>query len=286
MAESTIRSPDEASLFSLVRSAASAATGAEHRPVGRLIIVELAADEQPKVALEATVSAHGLGWKIEQLDLNWHAPSIEPMKPEVVRALLEQFGSNKYTNLTIADVAGEIADLTLSFSSRVPFWGQLLTIARPDLALEQGTILSEVLGALGITATPSSISQRKQLLRAPPSSAAQAQAFALAARAGFRVELYTAALPATHAVRIAQDWVAGSVPNVQLCISYGLSGHSPPSAEDERRTQAFLRDNFALQLANKSWQVTNAHGAEDDFRPHVVVPQRRKTTWSVNWGRR
>lgn len=287
MEQATIQSQNDASLFSLVRSAASAVTGAERQPVGRLEIAEIAARDQAKLSLEASVSAHGVGWKIEQLDVKWHAPSANPLSPEVVRALLEQFGSGKYTNLTLANSTGEIVDLTLSFSSRFSFWGQLMSLVRPALSLADRAILNSLLRALGLAHKASGVSRRTPLLRTPPTHATQTQAFVVTAQAGFRAELYTSALPATHAVRIAQDWIAGTErPSLDLCISYGLSGNSPLSTDDERRTQEFLKQNFAVNLANKSWQVTNAHGVEEDYRPHGVIPQSRKKAWSLNWGQR
>jgi hypothetical protein len=286
MDQATIHSAADASLFSLVRSAATAVSGPKHETVGRLSVTEIGAEQQPKLSLDATASAHGLGWKIEQLDISWRSPSATPLSPNLVQALLEQFGSRKYTNLTLADTAGEIADLTLSFSSRFAYWGQLITLVRPALSLDERATLGSLLRALGFTDKAPGVARRKPVLRAPPTVAAQTQAFVEMARAGFGVELYTSALPATHAVRIAQDWLAGTAPKLSLSISYGLTGNSPPSSDDERRTQQFLSQHFAVQLANKSWQVTNAHGAEDDYRPHGAIPHSKRRGWSLNWGQR
>lgn len=286
MDSATLHSGADATLFEIVRAAASAVAGDGQDPVGRLTISELCDSAHAQLELEATVSAHGLGWTIEQLDVLWHGTREGGIDPQLVETLCSRFGAGKFSNLILCDASCELMDFTLSFASRLPFLGRQTLLAAEQLTSEQLQRCREALAALAVTTPREGLDVARRALRSPPTAAQQARAFASAARASLRVELYTSQLPATHAVRIAQDWTGTGDPGIDLCISFGLSGNNPPSAEQGRTVQQLLQQHFALRCASKSFQVVNAHGNADEYRAHGVIPERRRKTWSLNWGQR
>lgn len=286
MDSTTLHSGADATLFEIVRAAASAVAGGGQDPVGRLTISEVCESGGAQLELEATVSAHGLGWTIEQLDVLWHGARKGGVDEQLVEMLCSRFGAGKFSNLIVCDASGELMDFTLSFASRLPFLGRQTLLGAEELNPEQLQLCRQALAALGVTTHTQALDVARRALRSPPTAAQQARAFASAARASLRVELYTSQLPARHALRIAQDWTGSGDPGIDLCVSFGLSGNNPPSAEQGSAVQQLLQQHFALHCANKSFQVVNAHGDAEEYRARGVLPDRPRKTWSLNWGQR
>lgn len=288
MDEAHIESGADTTLLQIVRSAATAASGPQHGPVGRLEITNLSQQHTGAlVCIEADVSAHGVGWTIEQLDIRVRREQPDPLPSRVLIQLLEQFGSSRFTSLTVFDNGIEVMDFTLSFSSALPFLATNQLLLSGKLSTNDRLLYGEVLKAIGVRARVrgTQLHTPPRQLRTRPTAQAQAQALQLAFDKTRHVDLYTSALPATRAVRIAQQPGSELRTLVDLCISFGL-GTGPPTSELAESAEHFVDQAFGVTFRNRSWQVRNAHGQRKDPRTLGSVTVRPRKSWSLNWGQR
>jgi len=288
MDEAHIESGENATLLEIVRAAATAASGPKHEPVGRLEISNISESvSAATVSIEADVSAHGVGWTVEQLDVRIRREQPEPLASSLLIQVLEQFGSSHFTSLTVFDGAAELMDFTLSFSSALPFLATNQLLISDELSAKNLVLCSDVLKALGVQADAGGSRLRvpRRQLRARPTAQTQAQAFQVAFDKTRHVDLYTSALPAIRAVRIAQRPGSELGTLVDLCLSFGLAGGAP-TGELAQSAEHFLEQAFGLTYANRSWQVRNTHGQPKGLQPRGSVPERPRKSWSLNWGQR
>jgi hypothetical protein len=286
-----IESAADAGLLEVVRAAASAVSGPSHDPVGRLEITPVV--ESPgkghlaQLHIEAVVSAHGVGWTVEQLDVRARWEQDAPLAAATLLELLQRFGTSDFVSLTVSDGSTELMDFTLSFTSKLPFVAANQLVAPPQLTIEQAALCTRILQCLGVRARADrgALDVRSHQLRARPRFAAVVDAFELAASSALSVVLYTSTIPATQAVRIAVGPGATERRSLDICISLGFGGGQLQSKRAKEVEELFHRA-LGLGFAGQGWQVNNSHAPVDNFRSRSVVPPRPRSSWSLNWGQR
>jgi hypothetical protein len=283
MDQARIQSGADTGLLELVRSAATAVSGAKRDPVGRLEIARVGeASGIGQLCVDASVSAHGLGWTVDQLDVKAQWETHAPLPKATLFEVLEQFGSNQFVNFTVLDGPVELMDFTLSFSSRLPVLAANQLIAHDALQADRVALCAGVLDRLGVGVSVHRgvLRVRRHQLRARVKLAALVDAFQMVTTGGLPVVLYTSTLPAVQAVRIAQGPQDARGTPLDVCISSGTQ------RERVETVERILREAFDVGFGDQAWQVRNAHGRPEDFRARGVVPQRPRRTWSLNWGQR
>jgi hypothetical protein len=288
MDQARIESGPQSGLLEIVRAAATAVSGPKHDPVGRLEITRIAeAASRESLHIEASASAHGAGWTVEQLDVRAHWDTHTPLTGATLRGLLDQFGSRDFVSFTVLDGSRELMDLTLSFSSRLQFLATNQLILGDGLSPSVVSLCAHMMQKLGMRAyeNQGALRVRTQQFRFRPEISAVVEAFQLATAAGLNVALYASTLPALRSVRVAQGPGDARSTPVDICISLGFGGGQARS-ERAKEVELFFQRAFALGFGGQSWQVSNAHGRAEAFRAQAVLAPRPRGSWSLNWGQR
>jgi hypothetical protein len=275
----TIRTEAADGLNQLVNRGTAAVREVERGPLG-VLSFELAPESLGALTgllVEAELSQRGVG--LQRLDVRAAGPVVLPLA-EALTTALSQFGGTAYTNL-VAKKDRELFDLTVSFPrARFGFYSEVTLLIDAGDA-EARAACAAVLGPLGVahkTQGATLVAARRQL-RKPLATGAPLEAVQTLFERGLLAELYSARLPATRSVRLLSDGAS----LLDVYLSRGLASETPIAASDYVELQDFIRKYFEVEVGDKTWLVTNAHGTSEPGALGVIPP-RPRTTWSVNWG--
>jgi len=178
----------------------------------------------------------------------------------IVRDAVERFGGVRFANLCASppDDAAHELDVTVS-AGGVGWLSELTLLAPAGEPSELRAAYRDVLGAFGLVPRERdgrlALPHRK--LAAPPDAPAQAAAFAAARRHALSVTLYSAAIPATRALRIAEISAGEGRPpaEVQWYLGIGLSGGGACTEADVLALQRYLEERTEARFANRRWSI-------------------------------
>ena len=109
----------------------------------------------------------------------------------LLRATLTRFGGKGVTNLWVGRGESELADVTVSFGARVPFWAETVALFADTMSREDIGRLTEIIGQLGVPVHESgnALVAPKRQLRARMTVDDQIAAYAAARAAGYDAAL-------------------------------------------------------------------------------------------------
>jgi len=198
-------------------------------------------------------------------------PSGE-VSESVVRDAVERFGGVGFANLCAsppADAAHEI-DVTVSAGSMR--WLSEITLLSPSgEPSELRAAYEAMLRALGLEprVRDGSLVLPHRRLAAPPGALEQAAAFVIARRHALSVTLYSAAIPATRALRLAAISAGEGKPpaEVQWYLSMGLSGGVTCTEADVLALQRYSEEQTGARFAGRRWSLGAGPADEPPRRP-------------------
>jgi hypothetical protein len=203
-------------------------------------------------------------------------PSGE-MGEAMLRDAVERFGGVGFVNVCAsppADAAHEI-DVTVSAGS-VRWLSEITLLSPSGEPSELRAAYEEMLRALGLDARVRggrlALPHRK--LAAPPDARAQAAAFAVARRHALSVTLYSAAIPATRALRVAEISAGEDKPPAQRqwYLGMGLSGGVVCTEADVVALQRYVEERTHARFSGRRWSVRV--GPADELPPRQERPRR------------
>jgi hypothetical protein len=189
----------------------------------------------------------------------------------LLRDAVERFGGAGYVDLCVVPAGDPSRELDVSASASGPFgWLTELVLLAPEAEGEPlRAAYRDVLRSLGLEPRErgSRLSLPRRRLSPPPDARQQALAFVTARRHGLSATLYSAVIPAIHALRVAESsseslWYVGR----------GLSGGQPCTEADVRDVQRFVEERTGLSFGQRQWSI---RATPADAAPARETRQRR-----------
>jgi hypothetical protein len=195
----------------------------------------------------------------------------------LLRAALEGFGGEPVTNLWVGREAKELADVTVSFGSRFPFWAENIALFANALPVEDATRFSEIFTALGVSIhmRDGSIVVPRRQLRGRMTRERQIVSFEMARQGGYDAALYAAEVPCTQAMRFAENGPPNDAA-LDLVLSRGLTPSYQCTSVDAKAMEALLVEHLGAQFSNREWSLTHTIGTSGSDRP---APPERRLKW-------
>lgn len=232
-----------------------------------------------RVAIDAQLSDDGLRRTIAKLDLHVGL-CCATLDVALVEAALTRFGGTAYANVAFGTPEGAEAgarrgasktedalDITVDFSSAVPFHVRNLALTASHLAPSELAAAQSCLRLLGVGFTPRAggIRVARHQLRGPLRPGALAAALAGLVEQRMDASVYASTIPPTQGVRIAarrsDDAANGPSLWLEICFSRGLAGTEPTTPEQTLALEGFVRDRFGFAFGGRRWTVVSRRSA-------------------------
>jgi hypothetical protein len=277
LAELEVESAPDDGLLNVVH----AAMDAIHGPIG-ILDLELVtpAGQGPKVSIEAMPSASA-ATRISRLDLRVRSRESE-IAEERVRQALSLYGGTGYTSLTLSSSEHEVLDVTVSFESRLAFFAKNLVLEGDALSASERDAASDTLARLGVKrrGRAGRASQWRRALTVDD----QLAAYRVGTERALTVALYTSTLPASRSVRISHAPSSPDGWDVDFVLSHGLSQKEACSTADLSHMADFAIRHFSVSFGAQRWRIHNVHGERPEANELGVIKNRKRVSYSVNWG--
>jgi len=277
--QTTIRTGPSDGLFELVLAGAAAASAATGGVVGIIEFASVPGGDELSIVIEAEFGYHDGKRVLGSLEVRAKRGGCRFGTGEraLLRAALERFGGTPVTNLWVGRNATELADVTVSFGSRLPFWAENIALIADALLPEDARRLSEILTALGVSMHPKdgSIGVPRRQLRGQMTRERQLASFEMARNGGYDAALYAAAVPCTQSTRIAEN----GPPNdsmLDLVLSRGLTPSYKCTSVDAKAMEALLVEHLGAQFSDREWTLTHTIGKGGSEQP---APLERGLKW-------
>jgi hypothetical protein len=288
-------SPDEG-IYELVLRADRNAAGERHLPVTSVELEALGRDEPgPALQIEALFGLQGGRRIIAQLDVRMRcilaAGALEPL----LFATFERFGGTALTSLSLARKEGdrtvELCDLTLSFSSRLPFLANNLVLVGELASEDETRACQRALAVLGVPVRTlgNALRVTRWQLRKQPSAELQAASVvrAIEVPGVGEVGFYSASIPATQSAALKLVACGETEVTIDLWISKGLARQQAVTSTYCAALEEFLIERAAAVFRSRKWRVRAVVGEPySGSTASGVLPERKPVEWSLNWGAR
>lgn len=270
---STMTSGPNDGLHEIVLGAARASKEASDGAVGT---VELVAPThgalEGELGIEAEFAHQGERRVIASLEVRVRAKRTPATldRGTLLRKALERFGGTAVTNVSVTLPSGEGLDVTVSFSSRIPFFADNLLLPVKPAGEPDARALREILGALGVgfAERDEGFMAKRHELRSRITIETQIAAYRAARKAGLEAAIYTARLPCTHSVRFAEEGPDGPDASLDLVLSRGLTRAYTCTAADAKEIQTLVVDSLGLSFRNVEFDITNTFGGPHSEDAH------------------
>jgi hypothetical protein len=273
--QATLRTGPSDGLYELVFAGAGAASAAAGGAVGIIELASAPGGDELTLVIEAEFGYHDAKRVMGSLEVRAKRGGCRFGTGEraLLRAALERFGGEPVTNLWVGQGAKELADVTVSFGSRFPFWSENIALFADALLPEDVRRLSEILTAFGVSihSRDGSIGVPRHQLRGRMTKERQIASFEMARDGGYDAALYAAQVPCTQATRFAEN----GPPNdcmLDLVLSRGLTPSYKCTSVDAKAMEALLVEHLDAQFSNREWTLTHTIGTSGSERP--ALPER------------